>query len=69
MKKLTKYQRTSCYIEKKYFGNFNANKISISIILKSIIKLLGHLMILQFNKTLKDLAHFYGAIIFILRIR
>ncbi len=58
-----------CYIEKKYFGNFNANKISISIILKSIIKLLGHLMILQINKTLKDLAHFYGAIIFILRIR
>jgi len=58
-----------CYIEKKYFGNFNAIKISISIILKSIIKLLGHLMILQFKKTLKDLAHFHGAIIFILGIR
>tara|TARA_B100000579_G_scaffold422463_1_gene424513 strand:- start:493 stop:1371 length:879 start_codon:yes stop_codon:yes gene_type:complete len=58
-----------CYIEKKYFGNFKANKISISIMLKSIIKLLGHLMTLQFNKTLKDLAHFHGAMIYILRIR
>ena len=58
-----------CYIEKKYLGQFNAYKISISIIFKSILKLFGHLIIFQLNKTLRDLAHLHGAIIFLLGIK
>ena len=58
-----------CYIEKKYFGNLNACKISISIILKSFIKLLGHLIIFQLKKMLKDIALIHGALIFLLGIR
>ena len=58
-----------CYIEKKYFGIFKSIKISIYIILKSAIKFLGHLVILQFKKMLKDIAYFFGALLFLLRIK
>ena len=58
-----------CYIEKKYFGYFYSFKISVSIILKSVIKFLGHILILQFKKILKDMAYFFGSLLFLLRLK
>ena len=55
-----------CYIEKKYFGKFKSIKISVYIILKSFIKFWGHVLILQLNKTLKDMASLYGALSYML---
>ncbi len=55
-----------CYIEKKYFGNLSSRKLSLSIIVKSISKSLGHLITLQFKKILKDISHFYGAFIYLI---
>ena len=58
-----------CYIEKKYFGKIKSLKISISIILKSFIKLLSHILIFQFKKTLKDMASFSGALLYMFKIK
>ncbi len=58
-----------CYIEKKYFGIFKSLKISLSILIKSFIKLLGHILVLQFGKTLKDMASFTGALFYMLKIK
>lgn len=58
-----------CYIQKKYFGNLSSIKISVYIILKSFIKFLSHIIILKFNKSLRDMASFWGALSFMLTIK
>jgi len=54
-----------CYIEKKYFGKLRAFKISTLIILKSILKFIGHILIFKIKKLLRDLAYLYGALIYL----
>lgn len=55
-----------CYIEKKYFGKLRALKISTLIIFRSILKFIGHILILKFKKLLRDLAHLYGALFYLI---
>ena len=55
-----------CYIEKKYFGKVKAFKISTLIIFRSILKFVGHILIFKIKKVLRDLAHLYGALVYLL---
>ena len=55
-----------CYIEKKYFGKLKAFKISTLIIFRSILKFVGHILIFKIKKVLRDLAHLYGALVYLL---
>ena len=58
-----------CYIQRKYFGRISSIKISVYIILKSFIKFISHILILEFNKCLKDMASFCGALLSMLMIK
>lgn len=56
-----------CYIQKKYFGTLSSKIMATKIFVNYLFKFFGHLIILQLNKIMKDLACISGATIFLIK--